>query len=74
MAKITKTQKIINGLVDKGHEEVPCKSSKYRQFTVPFKPDTFIFVGKRCAVRVGTCASKSYSVTHSKFVKSLFTE
>ena len=70
---MTKTEKIVQGLVYKGHQEVPCRSGKYRQFTIPMKPDTFIFVGKRAAVRVGTCASKSYSVTGSKFVKSLLT-
>jgi hypothetical protein len=74
MGKMTKREKIVEGLVDKGYKEVPCRSGKYLQFTIPFKPDTFIFVGKKGAVRVGPCASKSYSVTSSKFVKILLTK
>jgi hypothetical protein len=68
MAK-TKRETIINSLVDNYDcVEVPSKSGKYRQFKRAGVEDSYIFVGKSGAVRVGRIASKSQSITRSKWV------
>lgn len=61
--KITKRDKVIDYLTKKGSKELPCRSSKYRQFTKPEKEGIFYFVGKKGALRTGRCSSKSISLT-----------
>lgn len=70
MAKKTKRDIIIEALVEKqGCIEMECKSGKYRQFNRPGIEDSYIFVGRSGAVRVGRIATKSQSITNSKWVK-----
>jgi hypothetical protein len=46
-----------------GMKEVLCRSGKYRQFAINGCMDSY-FVGSKGAVRFGTCASKSVSLSH----------
>lgn len=71
MAKQTKRDKIVESLLKAGHEEMECKSGKYRQFTVMGRDEEFFFVGKKGALRIGKCATKSLSLTNSTFYKNL---
>ena len=75
MAKKTKRDIIIDALIDdNGCIEVECRSGKYRQFKRPEVDDSFIFVGRNGAVRVGRVATKSTSITNTKWVKEILLE
>lgn len=61
--KITNTEKIIMYLKEElGSKEVKYNSHKYRKFTTLIQ-NTFYFIGKRGAVRIGKVSSESFSVT-----------
>ena len=59
---MTKTNKVIQYLTDKGVVEIKSKSMKYRTFENPSSGKLY-FIGKRGAVRTGKCSSKSFSIT-----------
>ncbi len=59
------TEKIVELLIQKGCEELPFNSRKYRKFTRPNVANSFYFVGKGGSVRSGRTVSKSYSLTRS---------
>lgn len=65
---MTKTDEIIALLGKMGANEVDCRSGKYRQFKHPHDrmPGFSFFVGKRAAIRRGTCASNSVSITYER--------
>ena len=72
MSKKTKRDVIIDALVNEnGCVEIDCKSSKYRQFERPGIDDSYLFVGRNGAVRVGRVATKSQSLTNTKWVKEI---
>lgn len=58
-----KSDKVIALITKRGAREVKSTSSKYRKFTVPNRPDTFYWVGKNGALRVGKTVSDSLSLT-----------
>ena len=59
-----KRQKVIDYLRDKGCSEVPCRSGKYRQFKRANQTDDkYYFVSRNGALRMGTSASNSISIT-----------
>jgi hypothetical protein len=60
----TKAEGIIIRLVENGWEEVPCRAGKYRQFSYK-DHDASFFVGKSGALRYGTSAGKSRSLTNN---------
>jgi len=60
---MTKTEKVVKYLLDKGLVEVESKSRKYRTFEKSGSKNLY-FVGKRAAVRTGKCISKSFSITN----------
>ncbi len=63
MAK-TKTQqeKVIEYLTKKGFVELKSRSGKYRRFSSSHEGQ-YYFIGRKGAVRVGRCASNSFSIT-----------
>lgn len=61
----TVAEKLCKYLISKGFNEVPSKTTKYRMFSVPHSSITFYFVGRKGALRRGSCISKSYSVSLS---------
>ena len=71
MAKLTKRDKIVAALLERGCEEMDCRSGKYRQFNRPEVEGSYLFVGKKGAVRVGRVATKSLSITNSKWVQKI---
>ena len=74
MAKKGKRDTIIEALLERGLVEVPSRS-KYRQFKAPeSNEESYIFVGQNGAVRTGRIASKSRSITRSKWVQEFLLE
>lgn len=68
MAKQTMAEKRIVTLQSWGFVQIPSKSGKYRTFKHEPEASTItvfkelVFIGRRGAVRVGPCATKSRSV------------
>lgn len=60
---MTKAERAIKFLIDRGSREISSSSRKYHKLTCPGKPDRFYWVGKAGAVRVGRTAGDSISVT-----------
>ena len=57
-------EKVIDYLTEKGLVEIESKSGKYRTFMKKNDINAYhYFVGKKGAVRVGKCSSKSISIT-----------
>jgi hypothetical protein len=60
----TLTDRVVRFFEDAwGMKEVDCRSGKYRQFVGEGLENAY-FVGSKGAVRYGTCASKSVSISH----------
>jgi len=69
MAKLTKTQQVINKLLELGYTETQTGGRKHRCFTHP-KMSEKVFVGNAGAVRIGRCITQSFSHTerfHAKY-------
>jgi hypothetical protein len=64
MPKKTLAQRVIRYLEDRGSKREMGRSH-YIQLSRPGNPDSHYFVGKNGAVRVGRCASETFSVTES---------
>jgi len=74
----TKEEKIIEGLLERECKEIPCKSRKYRQFlrqglkdATGQEMESFYFVGRNGALRVGKNISNSFSISRisGRFIK-----
>lgn len=61
MVKETKQDKDAQMMLNRGFEEIPSKSKKYRAFKNP-KRDILYFIGKRGTIRAGKNVSSSYSI------------
>lgn len=61
VTKETKQDKGAQIMLNRGFEEIPGKSKKYRVFKNP-KRDILYFIGKRGAIRAGKNVSSSYSI------------
>ena len=59
MAKMTKKEQIIKGLIAKGAKPVACKSKKYEAF---FQDKRYYFVGKHGSLRHCEQNTPSYSM------------
>jgi len=72
MAKMTKSEKVVQLLLGNGAKEVESNSRKYRTFERPQGPPgcPFWFVGRKGALRTGKCSSNSYSV--SRLIKEKY--
>lgn len=62
MAKPTQQEILIAGLKRMLCKQVPSRSGKYTQFTSPWLPNKFVFVGKAGALRHGRTSTESRSV------------
>ena len=61
----TMTEKLVAGLIALGCREVTSNSRKYRQFTrilADLPNESYYFVGKAGALRVGRCASDTVAL------------
>lgn len=60
---MTKTQKIIDFLLENNYQEVQSPSRKYRKFVTPGRVHA-LWVGKAAAFRSGPIASNTIDATH----------
>ena len=66
---MTQTERVVRYLTEElKRQELPSRSRKYRKFT-GLRPETFYWIGKNGAVRVGKASSNSMSLTDTVYAR-----